>query len=46
MQKLFSASIYGVHGNIIEVEVDVIFDAANGHTSVLTNPSFVPPDPY
>lgn len=24
MQKLFSASIYGVHGNIIEVEVDVI----------------------
>lgn len=24
MQKLFSASIYGVQGNIIEVEVDVV----------------------
>lgn len=24
MQKLFSASIYGIHGNLIEVEVDVV----------------------
>ena len=24
MQKLFSASIYGIHGNIVEVEVDVV----------------------
>lgn len=24
MQKLFSASIYGIHGNLVEVEVDVV----------------------
>ncbi len=24
MQKLFSASLSGIHGNIIEVEVDVV----------------------
>ena len=24
MQKLFSASMYGIHGNLVEVEVDVV----------------------